>query len=464
MAAGCFGLDFDNASFCQTDTCGVFASSSMGDDDTGDGTREKPFKTLSRALSVAGRIPVYACGEAFEETLELNGIATLFGARDCKAGWEYNPDVPSTLAAGPGEIPLRIAEKAEVAVYDFTIRAAAGEAPGQSSIAVLAEEGAAVEMERCLIESGDGAPAVDEAAPAPASDGVAGTNGADACTGPIAAGPAGAVSQCEGAASFGGKGGDGDGVGADQKPVDAQPGGPGSPGGMPNGGDAESDAAQCAAGTDGAAGMDGAAGASATESLGAIGPKNGFTGARGTSGKPGQPGQGGGGGGGAKGGAGDMLCADPKSAGGASGGSGGGGGCGGQGGRAGRAGGSSIGFVSLRAQIAFKEVTITTGAGGKGGDGADGQPGGQGAAGGLGGTPGATSLNAACNGGSGGAGGKGGPGGGGRGGHSIGIAYLGDAPPTDGATINVGAAAPGGVGAGSTGKAGDGVAVKVQLF
>jgi hypothetical protein len=72
-------------------------------------------------------------------------------------------------------------------------------------------------------------------------------------------------------------------------------------------------------------------------------------------------------------------------------------------------------------------------------------------------------LNA-CAGGYGGQGGFGGKGGGGRGGHSIGIAYVGAEPLTDGATIEIGAAGPGGTGADGTGQGADGVRATAQEF
>lgn len=469
---GCFNLATDDQSFCQTTKCGVFVSSSMGNDASGDGTREKPFASLAKALRSAGGTPVYACGEVFEETgtVEVSGAAVVYGARDCQSGWEYKPDVPTTLSGPAGAVALRIGSQLEVSLYDMTIRAAAGASGGQSSIGVVAGEGATVTFERCAIEAGDGAPGADAAAPkGSAADGTVGADGAEACSALIVPGAAGAQTSCAVDFSAGGKGGDGASLAtreddATKAAVTAAASGYPGVDANPNAGADETENALCTPGGDGADGTDGADGAGATGSLGKLGPTRGFTGAAGTAGQSGTPGQGGGGGGGTLGGSGAEQCADAKEDGGASGASGGSGGCGGLGGGGGGAGGASIGIVSLGATLAFSEVRITAGAGARGGNGAEGQSGGAGAAGGKGGTSPVAGLNAACDGGSGGKGGKGGAGGGGRGGHSIGIAHLGEAPSTSGATIAVGAAGPGGSGPAAAGQADGGVAAQVQAF
>jgi hypothetical protein len=54
------------------DSCGIFASSALGDDTIGDGTKYKPYKTLTKALMEADGRPVYACSETFAEALVLS--------------------------------------------------------------------------------------------------------------------------------------------------------------------------------------------------------------------------------------------------------------------------------------------------------------------------------------------------------------------------------------------------------
>ena len=63
------------------DSCGVFVSSSMGDD-TNSGTESAPLKTLAAAVKKAGAGSVYACGEIFTEPLTPASGTTLYGALD----------------------------------------------------------------------------------------------------------------------------------------------------------------------------------------------------------------------------------------------------------------------------------------------------------------------------------------------------------------------------------------------
>ena len=91
--------------------------------------------------------------------------------------------------------------------------------------------------------------------------------------------------------------------------------------------------------------------------------------------------------------------------------------------------------------------------------------------GGAPGQPGVAGGGGACNGGPGGRGGTGGASGGGAGGHSLGIAYVGDAPTQDDVTITVGTAGSGGLGGGTDipdelkgGAGDDGVAGETLAF
>ncbi|WP_207217624.1 PGRS family protein [Sorangium cellulosum] len=451
------------------DACGVFVSSSGSDGNAA--TKEAPLKTLGAALARAekGKRRVYACAERFDEAVEVAGSVTIYGGLDCASGWGWvGEQRKTTLTAGAGEIPLVMrggGGEVNVRVEDVHVQARGIEAgdvtlAGASSIAAVAEE-VSVELARCVLEAGEAAAGAEGAAyETSAMGGAEGNSGGEACSAEIVV-TGGVKNDCgtpddPSDDSRGGSGGNGE---ADT----GVPGAPGTPEDLMNGGKGES-AAAC---TDGTAGKEGAAGepgAGAT-GLGAIGA-SGYVGVAGREGTKGSTAQGGGGGGGAKGGAGADKCMLAESAGGASGGSGGAGGCGGAGGRGGGAGGASIALLSLNATVSFEEVTLKTGRGGAGGKGGAGQEGGEGGAGGPGGKKpeGATALKDACAGGAGGKGGVGGPGGGGRGGHAIGIAYKGAMPPTQGATIELGEAGDGGVGADAKGEGAAGVKAEVQAF
>jgi hypothetical protein len=437
-----------------SDACGVFVSSSLGDDGNA-GTKEKPLKTLGAALA-KGK-PVYACGEGFTEAVSIAESATLYGALSCAKGWVYDAAKKTQLTAGADAIPLTVSKAATSAeVLDFAITAADAMKDGGSSIAVLVAQ-AAVSFARCDVAAGNGKAGV---AGAPysmdAQAGADGKVGADACAADMSFGGKAVTNTCGGGNSVSGAGGIGD----------APAGGAGSPGsplGTMNGGAGEITMA-CTDGSAGDAGAAGTAGTGAT-GLGTL-SASGFAGVAGGDGGPGAVAQAGGGGGGAKGETTANACSSGMG-GGASGGSGASGGCGGLGGKGGNAGGASIALVSLNGTLTFSSVTLKVGSGGKGGDGGAPQAGGAGGTSGGAGGKGKNPLKPGCAGGPGGKGGDGGKGGGGTGGHAIGIAATGTAPSMTGVTFTKGTAGGGGKGDNANGNTGDGasgVVADVQVF
>lgn len=423
------------------DGCGIFVSVSGMDDATG--TKASPVQTLATAILRAkdGEKRVYACAEAFTETLTVDAGVTVFGGLDCTKDWSYSTTARTLLTAAEGSVPLHVASGVSLALADVDVAAADAAVPGGSSIAVVAESMAALALTRSTVSAGVAMPGADgESFSSTAADGTTGSTGVDACLGPQAITPPAPVSRCGDIDSAGGSGGI-------SEAIQGSAGNAGLPQITENGGTGEV-ATACKLGTVGASGMDGQSGNGAT-GIGLI-DAAGYVGVTGSNGTPGTTAQGGGGGGGSKGGSGASKCPDAAKASGASGGSGGSGGCGGQGGNGGKPGGSSIGIVSLGATLTFSEVTITAKGGGTGGAGSDGQAGGLGAPGGNGGAVpmGASLLKPGCKGGPGGNGGLGGKGGGGLGGHSIGIAHTGVPPAKDGLLLFIGSAGNGGAGDG----------------
>src|SRR5262249_14099659 len=69
------------------DTCGVFVSSSKGNDATGRGTKAAPYQTLQHALDKAKGQPVYACAEAFAGSVTLASESAVYGGLDCTKSW-----------------------------------------------------------------------------------------------------------------------------------------------------------------------------------------------------------------------------------------------------------------------------------------------------------------------------------------------------------------------------------------
>lgn len=445
------------------DDCGLFVSSSKGDDKNDGKSKDKAFATIAKALASPDSGPIYLCGETFAEAVKIKSGRTIYGGLDCAKDWSWSAETKSEVSPAAGEVPLVVDPQVGLVVEDVAWRAKNAVEAGGSSIAVIVTSGADVTFARCDVEAGtakDGEPA--EVFQVDASAGTMGNAGADACTAANVNGGGSAKNACEDADlnddSIGGKGGSSD-------EFSGGPGAQGSPGMALNAGVGEDGNNPVC--TNGTAGDDGGPGASATGAAGpgSISPQ-GYAGTPGTSGDKGKPGQGGGGGGGAKGGTGANKCAAGTDTGGASGGSGGSAGCGGSGGKGGQAGGASIGIVSIDAKLSFVEkVTVTTKKGGNGGAGGDGQLGGNGGSGGPGGTKGGFSnLKDGCKGGQGGQGGPGGRGGGGLGGPSIGIAFTGDAPPTKDVTFTIGTPGDGGAGDGAMGAGAKGVAAETHSF
>ncbi|MCC6554477.1 MAG: hypothetical protein IT372_15975 [Polyangiaceae bacterium] len=409
-----------------TDSCGIYLSSSLGDD-ANPGTQAAPVRTMKRAISLARSGPsrVFACAEVFAEAVTVPSGVEIWGGLDCAHEWAYlGGEDRTVLAPGPDLIPLKVEEGEAGAIStlaDLRIEAADATVPGGSSIAMLVLNAAAVELRRSDLIAGHGADGEPGArgGEVPAKGGAPGNSGGAACSADVVPGGLSVTTVCDDAETIGAKGGDG-GIASGLKGNDGQPEPDQNLDGWGLGGAGESGAVQCivgAAGLNGADGADGIGGMNA----GRI-DQDGWFGVRGKEGGHGLPGQGGGGGGGSRGGS--LFCgpgATPK--GGASGGSGGGGGCGGRGGQGGGFGGASIGLLTLSGDVNVISTSIYTGNGGDGGKGGLAQFGGSQGAPGLGGES-AGGSHAGCMGGPGGAGGNGGYGGGGLGGPSIGVAHL----------------------------------------
>jgi hypothetical protein len=418
------------------ENCGIWASSSRGDDGN-PGTQDRPVKTLSKGIALAGmelkkggRGHLYACGETYAEVVVLPDGVSLFGGFDCSKGWKYvGFDKRAVIEAPPALAALTLpASEKESQIADVKIVASDAQESGGSSIAVLALAGSKAAFRRVEVVAGNGADGADGDDGShdgqPAQKGLTGNDGADACTLEEGLGGAVVTTQCDDdTQSSGGEGGDG-------SELAANAGGDGFPAPDPNpqllgaGGPGQAAAlgAVCKGGTNGAHGKDGDHGGGGF-GFGRL-TKDGYIGVPGGDGTPGKPGQGGGGGGASLGNA--MCGAAPH--GGSGGGSGGSGGCGGKSGKGGQAGGSSIGVALLSAGLREQDMIIRSGNGGNGGNGGVLQLAGQGGLPGYGGIgfvgPGGA-LNG-CAGGVGGHGGDGGSGGGGTGGHSVAIAYTED--------------------------------------
>jgi hypothetical protein len=393
FAAGCRGPEFqlavgvDLPESCEPEPdhrvgedCGVFVLAGAD----GDGTLQRPFGSLEEALEVGGRI--YVCGERFTGALVIADDVTLHGGLSCES-FTWDLSARTELTAPAGVAPLVVRSPATLVASGLRVVAASAIEPSSSSIALIAEDGADLTLERVDLVAADGADGLEGA------EGSAGENGASGNPGSATLGGTGGTSACEVA---GGKGGN---PGSSA----ASNGSSGQPLAQANGG-----AAGCVIGGSG----DNAASGADAEPIDELGTLSveGYVAPLGAAGEPGSPGGGAGGGGGIPG---------------AGGGGGGAGGCGGAGGLPGGSGGASFAVVSTGAIIRFFDATASVGRGGRGA---------RGGVGGDSGAPGtgAAGHGAACAGGVGGVGGDGGRGAAGAGGHAAIVAFTGAEIPLDG--------------------------------
>ncbi len=382
-----------NPEKCLVDSFGVFVSPTG--DDTKDGSKANPFKTIGKALGTS-RSRIVVCEGEYAGSLDVGRAVEIYGGVACdfaKAG------AKAKIVASKPAYGIKISKvTGAVILADLDIVGMNAAAPSESSVGVFASESADVKVLRSRVEAGDGADAPAKkdgafamAAQAPkGGDAVANTGGASASSG-----------VCPGAGtSVGGKGGD---IG-----FQGDDGAPRPPGGAK--GDGINDCGAGATGKNGTLGTPGMdrAGAAAQVSL----SPTGLTGLTGQDGASGSIGGGGGGGYGTMG----------------AGGAGGAGGCGGQGGFGGAAGGSSVALLVFASEVSLEGTELVAKNAKPGGSGGSGQAGQTGGARGTG-------SNMACNGGNGAAGGSGGNAGGGAGGIAAGIVWsTGREPKRDGAT------------------------------
>jgi hypothetical protein len=428
-----FEADAGDAGACDdpsTEACavsnarGVFVSAATGNDTDGaaDGTREKPFRSVSKALATAKsqKKNVYVCAGAGDyteaQTLTLDAAfsgVSLFGGFSC-ADWTYSTALKSKIVSASPNVIIVDGVEGGLSLADFEVQAADATQLGTSSLAVQVRSSQSVALRRVKVTAGRGAAGAPGRPGGKGADGVAGDaaqNGKDAYC-PTGLQPA-RMNQPGGIAvpgsacgSIGGKGGGVNAV-SDSAAVGGESGLPRTALAWPNvdnAGKGEAAGGSNKQGGEGAPGNPGADAPPAAE-VGAW-TAGGYAPASGRAGTAGSPGQGGGGGGASKS---NVSCV------GASGGAGGMGGCGGGAGQGGGGGGASVALFVWQSGVTIEGCELIARDGGVGAQGGDGAQGGSGKRGGDGGGSSGTAA-AAGQGGPGGTGGGGGSGSGGTGG------------------------------------------------
>jgi hypothetical protein len=466
---------------------GLFVDGDNGDDSTGDGTRELPFATLSKALASvsANQEDIYVLTRADDAsynestaTLTIPSGTSLYGGFD--ANWLRDTQSQPTLLIGHTTAVSFAPINFDTWLSGFDISTGDTVNAAQDIYGIRATSGTAtLTLRYNQISTGDVAAGTDYSAGINYGiyttglpgvlitdniivTGAAGNGATGARGNPGNVGSRGANASGSGRAS-GGSGNPGYNGGAGG----ARGGGPGGNGGsgssgggsLGGGGGSGGSGVIVGNGGDGGGGNPGRAGSAGGLGVGGDGfgaaGGGGFIASNGARGGSGRIGHGGGGGGGGEASSGSWV--------GGGGGGGGEGGSGGLGGQGGAGGGASVGIWLDNVPNAIVERnTITSG---RGGNGAAGGPGGNGGAGGAGGSGqgggGSCSFPGYCggDGGSGGRGGKGGAGGfGGAGGGGPSFAiFIGPnlAPGISDNMFTSGAGGTGGNGGGSA-NGGDG--------
>jgi hypothetical protein len=446
----------------------VYVDPVNGNNITGDGSPQKPFRNLSNALSSAGS---YKYLRIAEGTINETTILSLTDSLVIEGGYEHDNITHTwkksanavTVINGSGKGSTAVSGRAtgyiiafsangtkDWALQDLTINSASATAAdtvrgGYSSYGVYINNCTNYSIARCIITSGNGAKGSKGQTGRAGANGSAGAGGTESggCNdGPSKAGGAGATTYSTtswGNTSVGGNGGRGGNahdegkIGNGVNGVAGSGGGgalgafgtPGNYGNNTNGTNQPNYVGGCGGTTkvNGGIGGTGTAGAPGTDASGTATNTELFStyyvpSLFGTQGGPGLSGGGGGGGSSSSGERGCdgcsfiCTCACTKNAG--NGGSGGGkGGEGGEGGLGGWGGGGSFAIYRQNSNTgaSLSSLILNVGTAGAGGDGGDGGAGGTGGSGGP--------ARSACNGdrgtsGAGGAGGAGGVGGAGQ--------------------------------------------------
>ncbi|MEZ4294851.1 MAG: hypothetical protein R3B70_07730 [Polyangiaceae bacterium] len=160
--------------------CGLFVSPAAGSDDEGDGSRDKPFATLSKALLAPAAGAIYVCEGKLTEALTITGDAHLLGGFEC-AGWSYTATKPQ-VEAPPDAPAITVEDGALFHAADLAFTAQSAKSPGASSIGIFLKTAAELDLARVDLTIGAGAPGVPgETVEGVAQGGGEGTDGGAGC-------------------------------------------------------------------------------------------------------------------------------------------------------------------------------------------------------------------------------------------------------------------------------------------
>lgn len=141
IGGGCDPMKIPSQEACVLhESLGIFVSPEGND--TNPGTRAKPLRSVGKGIEAAGlaKRRVYVCAGAYvEPTLVLQDGIAMFGNLSCASG-QWAVTTQHTIVTSTSTVAARASNIAtETRIEGVDLTAAAGVAPGESSIALVAE-------------------------------------------------------------------------------------------------------------------------------------------------------------------------------------------------------------------------------------------------------------------------------------------------------------------------------------
>lgn len=127
------------------------------------GSKSQPLATLGAAIekAKAGGKRVYACAKTFTKAGTVATDVTIYGG--LRFQWEFvgacvGGTTRTEWTAGADEVPVHVAGGVGLTMVDVNVTAVDASTPGASSIGILAESAATVDLTRAEVKAGLGRP------------------------------------------------------------------------------------------------------------------------------------------------------------------------------------------------------------------------------------------------------------------------------------------------------------------
>ena len=152
--------DVSSQAACATDAFALFVDGSSGND-TGAGTKESPFKSITKAVAVGGKSSIFICAATYSETVTIISAVSLYGGFVCDSGaWTYTAGkttVGTTGTAGATALSIKgTATPITIEDLDFEAADQSAIAGGTSVGALVANATGLVTFNRVTLHAGAG--------------------------------------------------------------------------------------------------------------------------------------------------------------------------------------------------------------------------------------------------------------------------------------------------------------------